>query len=285
MDSSYSTPGVIFAAFRAVDQPYDETSLLDEVDLSDDCTYENRFEFADSLYTGLYDLYSNCGGVGSRILNLAAVPADREFIMLVQIRIVSDADLEALDRILSTFEVIGDLPEFSATDTTPPLPGYITVTDDSKTIQMNVPQEWNGIVSSPWELNDEVVGIDITVSPNINDFWSSFATPGIFLGVSKTLVEEVDEIEFLDVISEGGYGDDCSYAGRDGYEDGLHTGVYDFYTDCGEVGATLFLLVITPSDRSHMVLIIFQAMTEEDVDNIGVPIFESFSVVGELPNP
>ena len=42
-------------------------------------------------------------------LSLAAVPADRAFIISVQIQVVTDRDLEALDRILDTFLVVGGL--------------------------------------------------------------------------------------------------------------------------------------------------------------------------------
>ena len=43
------------------------------------------------------------------MINLIAVPEDRSFIMLLQVSVVSDADLDALDHILNTFQVVGDL--------------------------------------------------------------------------------------------------------------------------------------------------------------------------------
>jgi len=44
------------------------------------------------------------------LINLAAVPWHRAFIMLIHVKVMNQADLEALDHILDTFEVIGDLP-------------------------------------------------------------------------------------------------------------------------------------------------------------------------------
>lgn len=49
------------------------------------------------------------GGEGTTFIVLAAVPAQRQFVMVVQVQVVSDADLEALDTILNTFQVVGDL--------------------------------------------------------------------------------------------------------------------------------------------------------------------------------
>jgi serine protease Do len=106
---TYSTPGVFFGASESLAQSYDTSGMLDEITFSGDCTYDGRFDYQDPLYSGIYDLYSDCGGVGSSIINLSAVPEDGGFIMLLQIMVTSDADLDALDHILNTFEVIGDL--------------------------------------------------------------------------------------------------------------------------------------------------------------------------------
>ncbi len=83
---------------------------LEEYDFSGDCQYEGRKEYQDAAHTGLYDHYANCGGEGSDFLNLAAVPEDQSYLIWLQIQIASEADLEALDRILNTFQVIGQLP-------------------------------------------------------------------------------------------------------------------------------------------------------------------------------
>jgi serine protease Do len=106
---TYSTPGVFFGASKTLTQRYTTTELLDDITFSGDCTYEGRFDYEDSIYTGVYDLYSDCGGAGSAVINLSAEPADKSFIMLLQVQVVSDADLDALDNILNTFQVVGDL--------------------------------------------------------------------------------------------------------------------------------------------------------------------------------
>ncbi len=58
---------------------------------------------------GLYDVWLNCDGTGTSFIVLTAVPEDRSFLALVQVQVVSDKDLDALDRILSSFIVSGDL--------------------------------------------------------------------------------------------------------------------------------------------------------------------------------
>jgi serine protease Do len=108
--NTYATPGIEFAASSVWATLYTEASLLDELQQSYDCVYDGRYEYDDGLYTGLYDLYVDCGDVGSVIIELVATPADRSFLIFVQIQAVTDADLDALDRILDTFFVAGELP-------------------------------------------------------------------------------------------------------------------------------------------------------------------------------
>jgi serine protease Do len=108
--NTYATPGVEFAASRVWATLYDPASLLDELAHTYDCVYDGRYEYDDGLYKGLYDLYLECGDVGSVIVELAAMPEDSSFIIFVQVQAVTDADLDALDQILNTFLVAGELP-------------------------------------------------------------------------------------------------------------------------------------------------------------------------------
>jgi serine protease Do len=105
---TYDTPGVFFAASKVYAQQYDEESFLDSYEHYSACTYDGRYEYDDGLYTGFYDLYTDCDAAKSIIIRLAAVPEDRSFLMYVNVQAVSEADLDALDRILATFQVVGD---------------------------------------------------------------------------------------------------------------------------------------------------------------------------------
>lgn len=105
----WATPGVFFGASSDLRAEYDVNSLLDAGDFSSVCTYDGRYDYEDPLYVGVYDLYVECGGEGSTFIQLAAEPADGAFIMLLQIVLVSEADLEALDQILNTFQAVGAL--------------------------------------------------------------------------------------------------------------------------------------------------------------------------------
>jgi serine protease Do len=95
---------------RALAGDTNPEQLLDDTPFNEDCTFEERADYEDPLYVGMYDVYKNCGRNRGTLIQLAAVPEDESFIALLQVIAVTDADLDALDRILDTFEVVGDLP-------------------------------------------------------------------------------------------------------------------------------------------------------------------------------
>jgi len=115
--NSYKAPGVFFAASDRLGQIGGFVELLDGVKgwYENDCKFDGRNEYGkeggyyDILYEGKFDLWKNCGGTNTEVMVLAARPkADpTAYLMLVEVRILSEADLEALIHILDSFEVIG----------------------------------------------------------------------------------------------------------------------------------------------------------------------------------
>jgi serine protease Do len=103
---AWATPGVIVSASSQVPS---ELELLDPLvgPLSGSCTYSGRHPYSDALYTGQYDLYTDCGGVGATYVVVGARPADGAFSVRVQVQANSDRDFQALDRILDSFVVTG----------------------------------------------------------------------------------------------------------------------------------------------------------------------------------
>ncbi len=107
--NGWATPGVFFGASSSLRAELDVNGILDLSDFSDVCTLDARYDYEDPLYIGAYDVYNECGGEGSTFIQLAAEPADGSYILLLQMVLVGDADLEAIDQILNTFQVVGEL--------------------------------------------------------------------------------------------------------------------------------------------------------------------------------
>lgn len=106
---TYGVPGVSLIASKGLGGE-DLAGLLDLYDYTDGCTYDGRSDYEDPVYTGAFDLYVDCGEAGSIIVVLAAKPADNSHAVVIEAQAVTDADVDALDHVLDTFNVVGVLP-------------------------------------------------------------------------------------------------------------------------------------------------------------------------------
>ncbi len=102
--NSFDTPGVIIEA-TGERGAADIDLTLDELDFADQCTYIGRNPYADVLYTGSLDEYSDCGGTGTALFVVAVTPEDGTFLARLVIQAVEPRDLDAADRIFATFVV------------------------------------------------------------------------------------------------------------------------------------------------------------------------------------
>jgi serine protease Do len=101
---------MFFGASRTLAAQFTPASLLDDQDFSSTCGYDGRYDYDDGLYVGFYDLWTACGGTDNPFLVVAAAPPEGDVILLVEVLAVTDADLEAIDRITGSFQVVGTLP-------------------------------------------------------------------------------------------------------------------------------------------------------------------------------
>ena len=81
------------------------TRLADLAPAEGECTDEGIQDYDDGIYTGLFQMFTDCDGTTAGYVTVAAVPADNSFTAVVAMQLVSDADLEVLDQVLATFTV------------------------------------------------------------------------------------------------------------------------------------------------------------------------------------
>ena len=107
--STRSESGVLIGVSRSLAQSYNKDSLLglEQRDLSRQCVQKGRFDFRNQFYAGQYDHFTNCSGTPG-LLVFTTASADQKLLILIRIAVVSEADLEAVDKIVNTFQVLGD---------------------------------------------------------------------------------------------------------------------------------------------------------------------------------
>ncbi|MGQ0617153.1 MAG: S1C family serine protease [Acidimicrobiia bacterium] len=85
----------------------DVNLLLTQITSSivDLCTPVPAEPYDDGLYTGVLQVFTNCGGTGAVALGIAAQPADKSFTALVLIQLATEADIAVADKVIETFIV------------------------------------------------------------------------------------------------------------------------------------------------------------------------------------
>jgi serine protease Do len=101
--TTYTTPGLEFALFGPVD---DLDDALATFSFAGECTDGGIDDYADPIFTGRFQLWTDCSGTETVVIVLTAVPADGAYTAVITVQATSDADLEALDHIFNTFNVI-----------------------------------------------------------------------------------------------------------------------------------------------------------------------------------
>ncbi len=101
LNSRWDIPGVFFGVTDQLNATTE--GLLDAFDYSDNCSYGGRTEYSDGVYSGYYDVWTKCGDVGSSVVVVGVKPEDGSYLGLVLVQVVGNADLDALDHIMSSF--------------------------------------------------------------------------------------------------------------------------------------------------------------------------------------
>ncbi|NJK79687.1 MAG: hypothetical protein HC876_00620 [Chloroflexaceae bacterium] len=130
-----------------------------------------------------------------------------------------------------------------------------------------------------WTFNEQDVGVSIVAAPNRESFYGTWGTPGMFFGASSSLVGQTDINTMLDSVD---FSESCSYSGREAYDDGLYTGQYDLWTDCGGTATSFFVIAMGPADQSFLGLVQIQVVDDRDLEALD-RIIQTFQVVGTLP--
>lgn len=280
--SGFSEPGVFFSAMTSLGGLVDEDWLLDTFDQRPACVYEGRFDdYDDGLYTGKYDRWSNCEGTDTQVIVVTAGPEDRSFIAVVEVQLVSEADLEALDMILATFKVLEDFeaawgeealqsfsPRENVRDVVPATgpsryDSYATIIDDTATLALDTPSVWSDIDTMPVGFESGLVAPAISAAPDLDGFAGAYWGLGVFFFATA---EFSDVNSMLDSLDESAA---CTYEGRFDYVDPLYTGKYDLWSNCEGIGTSIVSVAATPEDRSFIAVIVVQVVSEADIEALG----------------
>lgn len=144
---------------------------------------------------------------------------------------------------------------------------YMTVSDDTGALQVEVPSAWADVDGAEWYLDDGTyLGPSITASSSLDGFWSNWTTPGVFFAAITDVDAGTAPAEYLDPRIDD-FSGACTYEGRADYSDALYTGQYDYFSNCGGEGVVYVVLAVTPLDGSDFFIIVeVQVVTQDDLE-------------------
>lgn len=138
---------------------------------------------------------------------------------------------------------------------------YVSITDDSGQLTLDVPAEWSDIDGSAWVLDGEEIGLSVTAAPSIAGFNDTWETPGVFFGVTDQFDATTDEL--LDAYD---FSESCTLDSRSPYSDAVYTGSFDVWTGCGGADTLLVVVGVEPEDASYLGLVVVQVVSEADLE-------------------
>ena len=137
----------------------------------------------------------------------------------------------------------------AATRTTPAAtfaPGrFNAASDDSGTLSIEVPGEWVDVSGSEWVVDGREVGPSVTAAPDVDAWYSSWDTPGVFVGVSTT--------DFSPQI--GDFSGICTTGKVDERSIGTLSGTVQTWSQCGGESNDFYVFIGGPADASYTVLV------------------------------
>ncbi len=134
---------------------------------------------------------------------------------------------------------------------------YISVSDDSGSITVDIPAEWTDIDGT---INNDF-GPSLWASPDLGAFIDTFGTPGVI--VEATGVESPPDLE--GVLMEFEYGMACEFVGTSPYSDPLYTGLIDEYVNCSGGDTSVFVVAVTDETETLVARVVIQVVEPRDL--------------------
>lgn len=145
---------------------------------------------------------------------------------------------------------------------------YVTVTDDSGVLEIEVPAEWSDVDGTPIDR-----GPNVSAATDLRSFFDEWTEPGVSFTATRDLVPVATRLDQLTVGS-------CTSQGREDYDDGAYQGTFEFFSDCAGTDTGYVTIVARPPSGAYQVEVIAQLVSSADLDALE-HIIASFQVVDE----
>ena len=159
---------------------------------------------------------------------------------------------------------------------------FTTIQDDTRSLEVTIPSAWSQIDGTDWIDDEGIYHYSIWAAPDITAFNDTWNTPGLKYEVTPDALRYGGYLNYLDDLSAG-LGDVCIYEGMEDYDDGVFSGAFRLYTDCGGTTSAYLVLSAIPNDdpTGFIVRVEIQMVGEQDWDAAD-QVLDSFNVIAPV---
>lgn len=149
--------------------------------------------------------------------------------------------------------------EGGSTPVDPGLEDFVTVTDDTGVLSVEVPASWSDVLGYGVEFPDGNPWETVIASPSLQGFFDE-TSPGVLVATSAQFAGSEPQ-EFLDLSAED-LQTRCGSAGTEDYADGYYTGLSEVW-EC-DSGALYYVIAANSDDGTHFVRLSMSMFGEFD---------------------
>ncbi|WP_395245772.1 S1C family serine protease [Agromyces sp. MMS24-K17] len=139
---------------------------------------------------------------------------------------------------------------------------YVTVSDDSGAVTFEAPTSWTQVDGAAVTDANGTVWESVSASPDLAGYQGSWASPGATVYASQTAGLTPDAA--ADLLTAGLAEQGCVSNGREPFDDGFHTGVWEIFTGCGG-SATYVVVGANDYEGTYTTVVAGQAIGDADL--------------------
>jgi serine protease Do len=141
---------------------------------------------------------------------------------------------------------------------------FVSVVDDTGSVTVDVPEAWSSIDTSVYTDPRGGQWARIDASTDVAAFASGWSVPGVSVVAAPAATATIQPEEWLQMTADYLTQSGCSQQAIDEYADDLHSGVFQYWTGCGETAADYLMLAAYSNDGQYLIVLSVTALSEGD---------------------
>jgi serine protease Do len=157
------------------------------------------------------------------------------------------------------------------TDQPTPVGSFVTVTDDTGAVSVNVPDTWAQVDGQSVADGGDVNFAALSASPDLAGYSSTWNTPGVTVYASPDAVGDDIATRLSQFVPA-----ECTLDNSGAYDDSYYVGQFNYFTACGGTNTDYVVLVTKDAANTHLLILTAALVSETDKTTVLEQILNTF---------